>query len=51
MPPPGQSITATMGDESLGTNPALEAAYRTGAAVAHELLAHWAEYEHTVPGR
>jgi len=51
MPPPGQSVTSTMGDESLGTNASLEAAYRTGAAVAHELLAHWPEYQDTVPGR
>jgi purine nucleoside permease len=51
MPPPGMAVTATMGDESLGTVPSLEAAYRTGAAVAHELLAHWDRYESATPGR
>ena len=50
MPPPGQDVTSTIGDESLGTSAALEAAYRTGAAVAHELLANWPKYEKTTPG-
>jgi purine nucleoside permease len=39
-----------MGDESLGTNASLEAAYRTGAAVAHELLRNWPKYRDTIPG-
>jgi len=50
MPPPGMAVTSTLGDESLGTTAALEAAYRTGAAVAHELLAHWDRYEKATPG-
>jgi purine nucleoside permease len=50
MPPPGQDATTTIGDESLGTNASLEAAYRTGAAVAHELLANWPKYEKATPG-
>lgn len=50
MPPPGQDVTSTIGDESLGTNASLEAAYRAGSAVAHELLAHWPRYETAVPG-
>ena len=50
MPPPGMAVESTMGDESLGTNASLEAAYRTGAAVAHELLRNWPRYRDTVPG-
>ncbi len=50
MPPPGQGAVSTIGDESVGTNAALEAAYRAGSAVAHELLRHWDRYENTVPG-
>jgi purine nucleoside permease len=50
MPPPGQSIMSTIGDESLGTLPALEANYRSGSVIVHELLAHWPLYENHVPG-
>ena len=50
MPPPGQSVETTIGDELLGTNTALEAAYRTGSVVAHELLKNWPRYEDKVPG-
>lgn len=50
LPPPGQSIMTTIGDESLGTDASIEAAYRTGAAVAHELLAHWDKYQAFSPG-
>ena len=50
MPPPGLTVAATMGDESLGTHASLEAAYRTGAAVAHELLRNWPNYRDTIPG-
>ena len=49
MPPPGQSIESTIGDESLGTLPAFEADYRAGTAVAHELLKNWAAYKDTIP--
>jgi purine nucleoside permease len=51
LPPPGVPISATIGDESIGTDAALEAAYRTGSAVVHELLAHWPQYEAAVPQR
>lgn len=51
MPPPGQSVTSTIGDESLGTDPALEAAYRVGSSVAHEILRNWQAYADTVPGK
>jgi purine nucleoside permease len=50
MPPPGQSVTTTIGDESIGTEAAFEAQYRAGSAVAHELLANWNKYENTPPG-
>jgi len=50
MPPPGTDVAATMGDESLGTVPSLEAAYRSSAAVAHELLRNWDKYEANTPG-
>jgi purine nucleoside permease len=49
MPPPGLPVTATIGDESMGTTAALEAAYRTGSSVVHELLAHWPKYENQTP--
>ena len=49
MPPPGDSVLTTIGDESLGTTAALEAAYRAGSAVAHELLTHWDRYDSQVP--
>jgi purine nucleoside permease len=50
MPPPGVDVVATMGDESLGTDASLEAAYRSSAAVAHELLKNWPRYEAAPPG-
>ena len=50
MPPPGKGVTSTIGDESMGTDAALEAAYRAGSAVVHELLRNWPKYEETVPG-
>lgn len=49
MPPPGQDITRTMGDESMGTAAAFESLHRTGSSVIHELLAHWEKYEKTRP--
>jgi purine nucleoside permease len=49
MPPPGTAVVSTIGDESLGTDAALEAAYRAGAAVAHELLGHWDRCANSVP--
>ena len=49
MPPPGMPVTKTIGDESLGTEPAFEAEYRAGSAVVHELLGNWAKYEKQIP--
>jgi len=50
LPPPGQDVMSTVGDESIGTLPAFEANYRAGSAVVHELLANWALYANHVPG-
>jgi purine nucleoside permease len=49
MPPPGQDIESTIGDESVGTLPAFEADYRAATAVAHELLKNWTDYRDTIP--
>lgn len=49
MPPAGQTVTTTIGDESVGTLPAFEAQYRAGSVVAHELLQHWSRYENAPP--
>jgi purine nucleoside permease len=49
MPPPGTDIMATVGDETLGTIPALEANYRSGSVVVHELLRNWSRYEDRIP--
>jgi purine nucleoside permease len=51
MPPPGSDVLSTIGDESLGTDAALEASYRAGSVVAHELLDHWDRYADSPPGR
>ena len=49
MPPPGQDILSTMGDESMGTAAAFESLHAAGSPVIHELLAHWDKYEKTRP--
>ncbi len=49
MPPPGQPISSTIGDESTGTIPAFEADYRAVTTVAHELLKNWPLYENATP--
>lgn len=49
MPPPGQSVMKTIGDESVGTEAAFEAQYRAGSAVVRELLANWQRYEKAPP--
>jgi purine nucleoside permease len=50
LPPTGQDVTSTIGDESLGTVAAFEAQYRAGSVVVHELLQNWDRYEKTPPG-
>lgn len=49
LPPAGQDFLKTIGDESLGTAPAFEAAYRAGSVVVHELLQNWPRYETQIP--
>jgi purine nucleoside permease len=49
MPPPGEGVVSTIGDESLGTGASLEAAYRVGSVVAHKLLSDWDRCENAVP--
>lgn len=50
MPPPGQPVISTIGDESTGTTAAFEADYRAGSVVIHELLNNWGKYETVTPG-
>jgi purine nucleoside permease len=49
MPPAGQSASDSMVAEYAGMLPALEAAYRVGSTVVHELSKHWARYESSPP--
>jgi purine nucleoside permease len=49
LPPTGEDFLKTIGDESLGTAPAFEAAYRAGSVVVHELLKNWPQYENKIP--
>jgi purine nucleoside permease len=49
LPPPGDPVLSTIGDEAVGTEAALEACYRAGSVVAHELLDHWDRYADSVP--
>jgi purine nucleoside permease len=48
-PPPGVSLTASVGDEGPGQLVAFEANYRVGAPVVHELLEHWRTYRDVIP--
>lgn len=48
-PPAGQSAAESMVAEYAGELPALEAAYRVGSPVVHELVQHWSRYETTPP--
>jgi purine nucleoside permease len=49
MPPAGQSAAESMVAEYAGALPALEAAYRVGSPVVHELIARWSKYEKQAP--
>ena len=53
-PPPGMSAAENLEQENKGLYsafvPSVEAAYRVGNAVVHELVAHWDRYEKTPPG-
>ena len=44
-PPAGQGAAASLVAEYAGMKPALEAAYRTGSPVVHELVRDWPSYE------
>lgn len=50
MPPPGERVETTIGDETLGTLTAFEEGYRAGSKVMREILAHWDRYENEIPG-
>jgi purine nucleoside permease len=49
LPPPGQTAAESMTSEYAGMIPALEAAYRTGSVVVHELEKSWSRYEKIPP--
>jgi purine nucleoside permease len=49
MPPAGQSAADSMVAEYAGELPALDAAYRVGSPVVHELIKGWAKYEGSMP--
>ena len=52
--PPGSTAAQNLAEENAGLYsayiPSLEAAYRVGSTVVHELTGHWDKYETTVPG-
>jgi purine nucleoside permease len=49
MPAPNQDVNKSLHSEYAGYIPSLEAAYRVGSRVSHELAAHWGQYRDTVP--
>ena len=49
MPPGGQNAASSMVEEYAGAIPALEAAYRVGSPIVHELVANWSTYESKPP--
>jgi purine nucleoside permease len=49
LPPPGETAAESMTSEYAGMIPALEAAYRTGSVVAHELEKNWSQYKEAPP--
>jgi purine nucleoside permease len=49
MPPPGMDVIKSLQAEYQGYLPSLEAAYRVGSPVAHELTAHWEKYKDAAP--
>lgn len=50
MPPPGVSVTTSVGDESAGQVLAFDTNQRVGTVVVRELLQHWDRYRDTIPG-
>jgi len=49
LPHPGETAAESMTSEYAGMIPALEAAYRTGSVVLHELEKNWGQYEAAPP--
>ncbi len=49
LPHPGETAAESMTSEYAGMVPALEAAYRTGSVVLHELEKNWSQYESAPP--
>jgi len=49
LPHPGETAAESMTSEYAGMIPALEAAYRTGSVVLHELEKNWSQYESAPP--
>ena len=53
-PPPGVTAAQNLEEENKGLYsayiPSLEAAYRVGSAVVHEITGHWEKYEAKPPG-
>ena len=53
-PPPGVTAAENLEQENKGLYsafiPSVEAAYRVGSTVVHELVTHWDQYEKTTPG-
>ena len=50
MQAPKQDVNKSLHSEYAGYIPSLEAAYRVGSRVTHELAAHWGEYRDKSPG-
>lgn len=51
MQSPGQSAEGSATASYLGTLPSLEAAYRVGSPVLHEIVNNWSKWENTIPGK
>jgi len=51
MQAPSQDVNKSLHAEYAGYLPSLEAAYRVGSTVTHELAAHWDKYRETPPSR
>jgi purine nucleoside permease len=49
MQAPGQTAESSLHAPLVGITPGLEACYRVGAVVVHELVDHWTRWEHSVP--
>jgi purine nucleoside permease len=49
MQAPKQDVNKSLHSDYAGYMPSLEAAYRVGSRVSHELAAHWGEYRDTIP--